>query len=119
MCIDLKGVKKWNILIFTKKTISPQKLLLETRLLPNTQEKVIFLGDGSELYRPLIEESLGSKAAFAPPYLSHPRAAIVALLGLEEIKRGKEVESASLTPIYVRPSEAELHWGLSKGGSTQ
>ena len=84
--------------------ISPKELLKKF----NVNEKVAFLGDGSHIYRPLIEEVLSSRAVFAPLHLSHPRAATVAFLGLEEIKRGNKIEVTKLSPIYVRPSEAEL-----------
>jgi len=77
-------------------------------LLRELNEEVIFLGDGSHLYRPLIEASLGARAVFAPLYLGHPRAATVAFLGLEEFKKGNLQTLDTLTPIYVRPSEAEL-----------
>ena len=85
--------------------ISPDKLLKNI----NINDKVAFLGDGSQVYRPLIEAILKSQAVFAPPHLSHPRAATVAFLGLEEIKRGNIIEINKLTPIYGRLSEAELH----------
>ena len=90
--------------------IAPDKLLREL------DEEVIFLGYGSCVYRSLIKESLGSRAAFAPPHLNHPRAATVAFLGMEELKKGTIQSIEKLTPIYVRPSEAELKWkSLQKG----
>jgi len=78
------------------------------KLLRELDEEVIFLGDGSRVYRSLIEASLGSRAAFAPPHLNHPRAATVAFLGMEELKKGNVQSIDTLTPIYVRPSDAEL-----------
>jgi tRNA threonylcarbamoyladenosine biosynthesis protein TsaB len=78
------------------------------KLLRDLDEEVVFLGDGSRVYRSLIEASLGSRAAFAPPHLNHPRAATVAFLGMEELKKGNATSLDTLTPIYVRPSEAEL-----------
>lgn len=69
---------------------------------------IMFLGDGSILYRSLIEQAMGAKAGFAPPHLNHPRAATVALLGLQEAKRGNFLDLKTFTPIYVRSSDAEL-----------
>jgi len=87
------------------------------KFLENINEEVVFVGDGCQLYRPLIEKVLGSKAIFAPLHLNHPRAATVAFLGLEELKEGNIREVNTLTPIYVRPSEAELRRGLQEVGS--
>ncbi|MCD6353403.1 MAG: tRNA (adenosine(37)-N6)-threonylcarbamoyltransferase complex dimerization subunit type 1 TsaB [Proteobacteria bacterium] len=98
--------------------ISPHKLLQDLLekddFLQFVDEKVIFIGDGIERYRSLFEESLGSRAVFAPPHLNHLRAATVAFLGLEEIKKGNLSEVNRLTPVYVRPSDAELHRGADK-----
>lgn len=84
--------------------IAPEKLLKEI-----IKEKTVFLGEGSRVYRHLIEESLGSQAVFVPLPLNHPRAATVAFLGLEELKRGNVISAAALAPTYVRASEAEMH----------
>jgi tRNA threonylcarbamoyladenosine biosynthesis protein TsaB len=81
------------------------------KLLGNLDEEVVFLGDGSRVYRSLIEETLGTRATFAPAYLSHPRAATVAFLGMEAFKKGNVASIDALTPIYVRPSDAELQRG--------
>jgi tRNA threonylcarbamoyladenosine biosynthesis protein TsaB len=89
------------------------------RLLRELDEEVIFLGDGSRVYRSVIEASLGSRAAFAPPHLDHPRAATIAFLGMEEFKKGHTQSIDTLAPIYVRPSEAELQGDPSGGSSKQ
>lgn len=84
--------------------IAPEKLLQH-----HIRGKTVFLGEGSRVYRDLIERHLGASAVFAPLHLSHPRAATVAVLGLEEWKHGRLVTATALAPTYVRPSEAELH----------
>lgn len=89
--------------------IAPEKLLEEI-----IKDKTMFLGEGSRVYRDLIEGRLGSQAVFAPLPLSHPRAATIAFLGLEEWKRGHLISATALAPTYVRPSEAELHKGTQK-----
>jgi len=99
--------------------ISPNNLIrkyLSTKggLFKSAEERVFFIGDGSERYRSLFEEAIGPRAVFAPPHLSHLRAATVGFLGLEEIRKGNLSEVNRLTPVYVRPSEAELHGGADK-----
>lgn len=89
--------------------IAPEKLMQE-----HIKGKTVFLGEGSRVYRDLIEGHLGPMAVFAPLHLSHPRAATVAFLGLGEWKCGRFITATALAPTYVRPSEAELHQGRPK-----
>ena len=70
-------------------------------------ENVMFLGDGSVLYRTLIEQIVGSKATFASPHMHHPRAAAVAFLGLEKAASEDFLDVSTFTPLYARPSDAE------------
>ena len=79
-------------------------------------QETIFLGDGVEVYRELIEERLGAKAFFAPPHLRFLRGSTVAEIGLQRFKRGEQDDISSLVPIYVRPSDAEMKWTQGKSG---
>jgi tRNA threonylcarbamoyladenosine biosynthesis protein TsaB len=79
-------------------------------------QETIFLGDGVEVYRELIEERLGVKALFAPPHLRFLRGSTVAEIGLQRFKKGENDDISSLVPIYVRPSDAELQWTKGKRG---
>jgi len=47
-------------------------------------------------------------ARLAPPPRRLPSPACVGALGLSRLQRGEVVASAALTPLYLRPSEAEL-----------
>ncbi|MBN2468449.1 MAG: hypothetical protein JXD19_09900, partial [Deltaproteobacteria bacterium] len=78
--------------------------------LGHTDAKVTFLGDGAERYRVLIEETLGSSAVFVPPHRSYPRAATIAFMGLAALKEGNVNDITTVTPRYVRPSDAERHY---------
>jgi len=65
------------------------------------EERVILVGDGiGHVRSPLAE------AAPAPTRL--PSAAWVGHLGQSRLARGETVTPASLVPLYLRPSEAEL-----------
>ncbi len=72
--------------------------------------RVIFLGDGIEVYGDLIKKRLGRKAIFASKAQRLPNAASITELGLKKLRRGKKSELLTLKPIYIRPSEAELKW---------
>jgi tRNA threonylcarbamoyladenosine biosynthesis protein TsaB len=78
---------------------------------PGCYDRVLFIGDGADIYREDIKGVLGGKAVFLPPHLAHlnvPSPASVASLGLKKALRGEFAEPADLSPFYVRKSEAEL-----------
>jgi len=62
---------------------------------------VILLGDGAHLIPT-------PHAHLAPPHRRVPSPAAVGVLGMTRLKAGEGVPAAALTPIYLRPSEAEL-----------
>jgi tRNA threonylcarbamoyladenosine biosynthesis protein TsaB len=90
--------------------ISEDWVLSPEDLCSRIPEKTVFLGNGIEIYGDLFEEKLGSRSLFAPPELSLPRAANVARLGLSRFKDGLTMDLFSFTPIYIRRSEAEIHY---------
>lgn len=77
-------------------------------LLSKINNSAVFLGDALDKYRNLIERNLREDAFFAPPYLNLPRAANVAVLGLEKLKSGEETDLQNIEPLYVRRPEAEV-----------
>ena len=56
------------------------------------------------------ESNLGPRALFAPPELSLPRAVHIARLSLPKFQAGRTLDIFSFTPVYVRRSEAEIHY---------
>jgi tRNA threonylcarbamoyladenosine biosynthesis protein TsaB len=81
------------------------------KVLELIEEDTIFLGNGADMYRSLIEENLGSRAQFVPDELSFPRAPTIARLTQEEIASSGGVNPGKLLPLYMRPSQAEMKWG--------
>lgn len=77
-------------------------------LIARIDEPTVFLGDGVRTYRTLLRDRLGALALFLPPALMGPRPATVAELGRDRLDRGERDDPASLTPRYLRASEAEL-----------
>jgi tRNA threonylcarbamoyladenosine biosynthesis protein TsaB len=70
----------------------------------------ILLGTGVDVYRGVWERYLGDLAIFAPPWLSMPCSVEVGALAFTQATTGHGGPRAALTPIYVRPSEAEINW---------
>lgn len=64
--------------------------------------RIIFLGDGIEVYGDLIKKKLGKKAVFAPKARRLPSASSIAELGLRKLRGKKKSELSTLKPIYVR-----------------
>jgi tRNA threonylcarbamoyladenosine biosynthesis protein TsaB len=64
-------------------------------------EPTLVVGDGAAAVR-----SAHARAVPAPRRLPSP--ACVGVLGLERLRRGETVPAATLAPLYLRPSEAEL-----------
>jgi tRNA threonylcarbamoyladenosine biosynthesis protein TsaB len=69
---------------------------------------VVFVGDAVVPYGALLQEVLGARACLAPADLRLPSAVTVGELGGWALARGEAVDVASLVPLYLRPSEAEL-----------
>lgn len=69
--------------------------------------EVIFLGDGTAVYKELVEENTKVKYQFAPIHLNRQRAGAVGALGIR-MYRNNQVESAAQhEPVYLRLSQAE------------
>jgi tRNA threonylcarbamoyladenosine biosynthesis protein TsaB len=72
-----------------------------------SNKKVIFLGDGVDVYRQRIEEIIKVGYSFAPACANRQRAACVATLGIELYKNGVYETAAEHAPEYLRLSQAE------------
>jgi len=79
-------------------------------LTKKVEEKTIFIGDGVKTYGDFLRDSLPSLAVFPPASLNLPHGSVVAKLGLELLRKGEVLDLSAFTPIYVRPSEAEMKW---------
>ena len=84
-------------------------------LIKKIKEQTIFLGDGVRTYRDFLFHSLSSLAIFPAPPAHVPHGSTVAKLGLELLKKGKHLNVSTFSPIYVRPSEAEVKWREKEG----
>ncbi len=83
-------------------------VLSPAAFLDRISDGVIFIGEGAVRYREQIEARLGERALFVPPSSNVPRASNGALLAMEAFRRGDIASLATLSPVYIRPSEAEL-----------
>src|SRR5215470_16125140 len=92
----LRMAREWNYLAL------PPELAAAELSAP-----VILLGDGIEACRPWLAR-LGDEMRIAPSAQRLPSAATVGQLGQAVLAAGGGVSAEALTPLYLRPSEAEL-----------
>lgn len=70
-------------------------------------EKILFCGDGTLVFRDKIIEKLGEKAVFARRIQNLNLGGSVAEIGYREFKKGNTVPYGELVPEYIRLSQAE------------
>ncbi len=73
-----------------------------------SDEKIVFSGDGALLYKDKIFSIFGEKAIFAPSNKMVPSPSHIAFIGMRKALKGEFSEPISITPFYIRRSEAEL-----------
>jgi tRNA threonylcarbamoyladenosine biosynthesis protein TsaB len=98
--------------VIPETAVEPRYFLkhLKTHIIKDNEKSVVFTGDGARLYREIILEIMRKKAIFAPSSKMSPSASTVAELGIEIMNQGTSFDPATITPFYIRKSEAELHW---------
>lgn len=72
-----------------------------------TGKEVVFLGDGVEAYRFMIEEKLKAVHFYAPAQNAKQRAGSVAVLAEMYYNKGEYETAFSHVPVYLRLSQAE------------
>ena len=69
---------------------------------------VLFVGQGAEVYRPLLTDTFAGSARFAPVMQNTIRASTVAHLSLPAFEAGRTENVAAFIPAYLRKSDAEI-----------
>lgn len=83
--------------------------------LEQTEKPVIFMGDGTLVFKEQIQDRLGERAFFASRISNLNLGGAVAEIGLERFKKGEITEYSKLIPSYIRLSQAERE-KLERGG---
>lgn len=91
--------------------VSDYEVVSPHNLIEQITEPTILVGDGTEIYGELFRDELGEKAVIAPPHLYFPKAASIAFLALSSWEKRDFLDPATAVPIYIRPSDAEIHFG--------
>jgi len=88
--------------IISEMAITPKEFLKEIK------GETVFIGDGALIYKKLIMDTLKDNAVFAPPGKMLPSAGGAAEIAIEMLKNDINIDPLSLTPFYIRKSEAEI-----------
>lgn len=94
------------------KTLVSERALAVEELIEELNTKfadkeIIFLGDGVEVYRSVIEEKLKCSHYYAPAQNAKQRAGSVAVLAKMYYNRGEMETAFNHAPVYLRLSQAE------------
>jgi tRNA threonylcarbamoyladenosine biosynthesis protein TsaB len=92
------------------KRLSTYMAIRPEDLAKKIEQPTIFLGNGVKTYGDFLLSALPSLAIFPPALLHLPHGSTVAKLGFELLEKGERLDISAFTPIYVRPSEAEIKW---------
>jgi tRNA threonylcarbamoyladenosine biosynthesis protein TsaB len=87
--------------------VMEERALAPVALVAYITQPTLFVGDGWRVYGGFFREALGPLALASPASRGTPPAA-VADLGRRRLLRGERDPVETLTPRYIRPSEAEL-----------
>lgn len=90
----------------SREKVQPDTVCPVEDLLDGLPGKVLFLGEGAEVYRDRIEDVL-PEAAFASAACSFPRASAVAAEALHAVAGGAPCDPELVRPVYLRKSQAE------------
>ena len=97
------------VTIREQRAISAEDLTAELNALPPEElgSGVLFLGDGTGVYREVFENKLKVPFSFVPAHLNKQRAAAVGALAEILYSEGRYVKAEDHVPIYLRKSQAE------------
>jgi tRNA threonylcarbamoyladenosine biosynthesis protein TsaB len=88
--------------------LTPYRVLKPQRLAEFITGKTVVLGDGLLRYGDILAAGLGDRLVRAPAHLNAIRGASIGWLAVERLRRGRAEDISTCTPLYIRPSEAEL-----------
>ncbi len=102
-CAIYSTDSNWAKRITDYLVINPQELINYAQ----GHERIFFLGSALSTYLDVIKDIYGDRAVIAPQYLWYPRPLLCAYLGKRLIDVNGPHDPLTLTPLYLRLSDAE------------
>lgn len=91
-----------------------KRVLAPSVLARELTDNFLLVGDGAALYRALFVDVLGERVRFAPTWCHQPSAQILGFLAASKFLAGDFLDIGSVSPCYVRRSDAELNLAKKK-----
>jgi len=88
---------------------TPYMAIKPEKLADLISEETVLVGDALLRYGDYWTSKIGDRLHLVPPHLNIVHASSVAWLAWHKLRSGIHQDIASCTPLYVRPSEAELN----------
>jgi tRNA threonylcarbamoyladenosine biosynthesis protein TsaB len=88
--------------------LTPYQVMKPERLAEFITGKTVLLGDGLLRYGDIVAAGLGDRLVRAPAHLNAIRGTSIGWLAMERLRQGLAEDISTCTPLYIRPSEAEL-----------
>lgn len=82
-------------------------------LVDEIKEPVLLIGNGACLYSSLFRDGLGAKALFPEPHLHLVSPFSLGVLAWSKFQSGDKGLPGEVSPLYIRPSDAELNPAVS------
>ena len=86
----------------------PEALAPET-LIQRIKEPTLMVGDGLRSYGDYLVSEMADNCIIAPSHLWSPSAGVLGLIAGSMAARGESDDAATVAPLYVRASDAELN----------
>ncbi len=86
--------------------ISPEKVVDPDKILLDSEDEMIFVGEGAIKYREIFMQK-AKNARIAPAMEQFIRASAVGILGREKFLRNELLDPLTFTPVYLRAADAK------------
>ncbi len=100
------GAYEWENGVL-KEVIEPNACDIKMCIDRVRDKKTVFVGDGVNVHRSIIKDTLCGNVSFAPGHLRNAKASSVAMCAMDKLNKGIIVNYADLKPEYLRLSQAE------------
>ena len=92
------------------KAIMAEQVGPATEVADAIQEPCQFIGNGVPSYRSVLQKKLTHPAQWAGSAVNNLRPAVLARQAWRQLQEGKTDDPRTFEPVYLRKSDAELHW---------
>ena len=92
--------------IGTDKAVDPQEII------HNTEQEIIFVGDGAINYSGMIRNTKTNTISIASAAQQYIRASSVGILGRQKYNRNGLLNAETLVPVYLRSADARVKKAL-------